>query len=171
MLIRKSKIAWLSALCSGLMAPVTRSIFSEFQPNFQSDFQRGMSENANYLALQALASSCSGPIECWSDMWAKWQGPASETREFRKPNGAHQTIPKPPLPNNGDTLATTARKNDLGVFRLRKFGVSHFTIIDSLLFQAVNKMPIILLHSSNSFKTSMRTAIGKNWRLFPGRCH
>ena len=167
MLIRKSKIAWLLALCSGLVAPVTGSIFNEFQPNFQYEFQREMSENANYFALQAL----SGPIECWSDKWAKWQGPVSGTREFRKPNGAHQTIPNPPLPNNGDTLATTARKNDLGVFRLRRFGVSHFTIIDSLLFQAVSKMPIILLHSSNSFKTSMRTALDRSCRLFPGRCH
>ena len=44
--------------------------------------------------------------------------PGSEAREFRKPNGAHETIPKPPLANNEDILAT-ARKHDLGVVRLR----------------------------------------------------
>ena len=67
---------------------------------------------------------------------------------------------------NLSTQHATARKNDLGVLRLKYFGVSFFTIIDSLLSQSANKLPIILLHSANSFKTLTLTALDRSCRLF-----
>ena len=116
-------------------------ILSTFLENFWADILLAVTKRCRCSAAVIHLSIIAVIIECLRDKWLRPGGRAQKLESVGR-QMAHETIPKHPLTNNGDTLAT-ARKNDLGVFRLGLFGVSVFTIIDSSLFQSVSKMAII----------------------------